>query len=165
VLMEKGALLQFDIEHAAQEGQALESCFKQCSRPLILLEGITYFLSPSSRDWLIDAIKDWSQACIVMDYWPMNSLEISAKLKSSFERNLNQDFKEKLKSFMPDKSIAELKAHYNATDISIGKAEAQLSSAAGEQPLLADQNEYYPIRIFTGMPKNSVAIEGMADLE
>ena len=143
----------FDIEKAASEDIDLASFFAGCKRPVVILEGITYFLKPETRDWMINALQQWHEASVIIDYWSENSLEISEKLKKSFEADLNKDFKENLKSFMLDEHINALKAKYDAKDIGVGEAEAILSSEINEPRQLVDQNEYYPIRIFTGASK------------
>lgn len=148
--------IEFDIEKAYLDNTTLTTFFKKFQRPIIILEGITYFLNPQTRDWLITQLKDWKDACIILEYWPENSLEISKKLKDSFEADLHKDFKEKLKSFMTDQMIDELKSSYDWTDIGIGEAELILSTQAAENNRLIDQNDYYPIRIFTGVPHHII---------
>lgn len=148
--------LVFDIEKAASENISLPHFFKDCKRPVVILEGITYFLKPQTRDWLISALMKWDNACLILEYWPENALEISAKIKNSFSIDLRKNFKETLKSFMLDEYIKTLGEHYSATDIGVGEAEAILSKAVSETPQLIDQNEYYPIRIFTGVPLDFV---------
>ncbi len=147
---------EFDIEQAAVKNIDLSKRFPQCKRPVIILEGITYFLTPNTRDWLIQALKKWHNACIILEYWPENSLEISNKIKASFEIDLKKNFKEHLKSFMLDKHIEDLTSWYDATDISIGEAENELSRLANEEPQLLNPHDYYPIRILTGAPKEKI---------
>lgn len=149
--------LVFDIEKACKDNVTLSSFFEKYKRPVVVLEGITYFLQPKTRNWLIEQLKQWPSASVIIEYWPENSLEISQKIKDSFEANLVQDFKEDLKSFMLNGIIADLKHHYdNPIDIGVGQAESRLSEIAGEASQLIDQNEYYPIRIFSGIPKKMI---------
>jgi len=149
--------LVFDIEQAYLDQINLASFFKQYQRPLVILEGITYFLLPNTRDWLITQLRQWDNACIILEYWPENSFVISNKIKKSFEADLNKDFKESLHSFMLDSIIEDLKTHYHSSDVGVGEAEATLSEKANEPSLLIDQHEYYPIRIFTGVPKTLIS--------
>lgn len=148
--------LEFDIEKAFLEDIKLASFFKRYKRPVIILEGITYFLNPKTRDWLMAQLKEWDDACIILECWPESPLEIGQKIKESFKADLNKDFKENLQSFMLDKIIDELKVCYDGKDIGVGEAELKLSKIAQEENQLIEQNEYYPIRIFTGIPNHKI---------
>ncbi len=142
--------LEFDLEKAVTENIDLATYFNFCERPVIILEGITYFLQAASKSWLLNALMKWHDAAVIVEYWPENSLEISRKIKNSFDTDLSKNFKEKLKSFMSNNEIEILKKHYDTFDIGIGEAEARLSTLVNETPQLIDQNEYYPIRILSG---------------
>lgn len=145
--------LPYDIEKAAAQKQPVSAPFAACKRPVIILEGITYFLQPATRDWFINDLIQWKRACLIIEYWPENALEISLKLKQSFDKGLISDFKEPLESLWTDDLIDQLKSTRHCLDIGIGEAEKLLSSRVKQQHQLRKQEEFYPNRILTASPE------------
>ncbi len=145
--------IPYDIEKAAAQKQPVAATFPDCKRPIIILEGITYFLQPNTRDWFINELTQWKSACLIIEYWPENALQVSLKLKQSFHKDLISDFKEPLKSLLTDDLIDQLKSIRHCLDVGIGEAEKQLSSLVSQPHQLRKQEEFYPNRILTADPE------------
>jgi O-methyltransferase involved in polyketide biosynthesis len=125
----------------------LQDIFPDCKKPLFILEGITYFLPEEIVTAILKLIFKFNGSAIILDYWPVNSLEISAIFKRIMHQ-LKGFIAENLNSFLTKKQVNLLKQHYaQVEDLSILEADELLSKNVNEQPELIDQNEVFPIRI------------------
>ena len=126
---------------------SLQEVFPDCKRPLFIIEGLTYFLDRDTVTILLQQIMRFEKSAVILDYWPENSLEISAIFKRTMQQ-LKGFIAEDLKSFLIPKKIDLLREHYpNISDISILDVDALLSKKNGQNRVLIDQNDVFPIRI------------------
>lgn len=139
-------LKAIDLTHIEQFN--FQEVFNDCKRPLFILEGITYFLPPQILTLILQQITRFNSSAIILDYWPENSVEISAvfkrivpQLKGFIAEDLN-DF------FLTAEQIDFLQKHYQkTTDLSILEVDELLSKQLDEPSVLTDQNDVFPIRI------------------
>ena len=124
----------------------LQEVFADCKKPLFILEGITYFLPEAILTSLLQKITQFNGSAIILDYWPEDSLEISAILKrimSQLKGFIAEDFN----SFLTAEHIKLLTEHYqDVTQLSILEVDSLLSAQLNEEPELTDQNQVFPIR-------------------
>ena len=125
----------------------LQEVFSDCKKPLFILEGISYFLPEKIVSSVLQQITEFKDSAIIVDYWPDNSLEISAIFKRIMHQ-LKGFIAEDVNSFLKAEQIDTLHGHYQyVEDISILQADEMLSKKINQKPLLINQDEVFPIRI------------------
>jgi O-methyltransferase involved in polyketide biosynthesis len=134
-----------DIEQAYQNKTNLTDLFGQdVKRPIIILEGVSYFLTPGCLQWLFQSVREtYQHAAIIWDYWPSNLVE-----RSAFFRGLLNYFRDGL----PDNENAQelitpeifnrLADGYRYEDLTLSDLEKMYLPEA--EYLLVDENDFVP---------------------
>ena len=148
--------IAFDIEQAFAQGKSIKTVFSHCQRPIFILDGVSYFLTPNCVEWLLEEISRYEQAAILLYYWP-NDMEENCALFAKVFADLKQgqDFREDLISFWDDKTrkkFAKLfPIHQDFSLAGIEKLVCQKNSV--EELLLTDPNLFFPVRATVGQTK------------
>lgn len=149
-ILKKLQSMAFDIEEAYRENRSLEKIFPNCKRPIFILDGVSYFLSPGCVDWLLQQIGSYACSAVTLYYWPENMLERSALFARVF-KDLNKGMiKEELKSFWDANTLANLQKYFPiVSDLALETAEAKMVRDISECQLI-DANTFFPVRLVTG---------------
>lgn len=141
--------MAFNIEEAYRENRALEKTFPNCKRPIFILDGVSYFLSPACVDWLLKQMGSYDCSAVALYYWPENMLKRSALFARVFQ-DLNKGMiKEELKSFWDANTLATLRQNFPiVSDLALEAVEAQMVNDLSERQLL-DANTFFPVRLVT----------------
>lgn len=138
-------LKAIDLTHIKQLD--FQEMFNDCKRPLFILEGISYFLPNEILTLILQQITRFNGSAIILDYWPENSIEISAIFKRIMHQ-LKGFVAEDINSFLTAEQINFLQENYKkVTNLSILEVDELLSKQLDEPSVLTDQNEVFPIRI------------------
>ncbi len=142
--------MDFDIEQAYREKCTLEKIFPNCKRPIFILEGVSYFLSPGCVDWLLKQMSSYDCSAVTLYYWPENMLERSALFARVF-KDLNKGMiKEELKSFWNASTLANFRKYFPiVSDCALETVEAKMVNDVSECQLV-DPNTFFPVRLVTG---------------
>jgi hypothetical protein len=149
-ILKKLQSMAFDIEAAYRENRALEKIFPNCKRPIFILDGVSYFLSPGCVDWLLQQMGSYDCSAVTLYYWPENMFERSALFSRVF-KDLNKGMiKEELKSFWNANTLAKLQKYFPiVSDLALEAVETQMVNDASECQLV-DPNTFFPVRLVTG---------------
>jgi O-methyltransferase involved in polyketide biosynthesis len=134
-----------DIEKAYQNKTSLKTLFgAEAKHPIVILEGVSYFLTPDCLQWLFETIREtYTSAAIIWDYWPSNLVK-----RSAFFRGLLKYFRESL----PDNENAQelitpeifdrLANGYSYEDLTLSNLEKFYLPES--EHLLLDENKFVP---------------------
>ncbi|MCE3239314.1 MAG: hypothetical protein K0R24_2295 [Gammaproteobacteria bacterium] len=149
-ILRKLQSMAFDIEEAYRENRALEKTFPTCKRPIFILDGVSYFLSPACVEWLLKQMGSYDCSAVTLYYWPEDMLKRSALFARVF-KDLNKGMiKEELKSFWDANTLTTLQQYFPiVSDFALESVEAKMVNDLSECQLL-DANAFFPVRLVTG---------------
>lgn len=138
-----------DIEAAYQSQINFRTVLpKHCHNPIIILEGITYFLSPQCLQWLFTSIaQQYQTAAIVFDYWPHDA----SKQSRFFDGVLAyfRDYQpEAVKSLLsPDDLELQSQNFSMVADLNISDIERENKLITQSERVLTNPDTHIPARI------------------
>lgn len=144
-----------NLELACQERRRLKDLFPHCQKPVFLIEGVIYFLTPQCVDWLLQEIATYQETAVIFDYWPEEGVHES-QCFSNAVRELRGFMRENVVSFFTEKFWSEegfsrlIKPFNPMRKISIKVVENQLSIDHCQEPKFIDQNQFFPVKLFVG---------------
>lgn len=144
-----------DLELACSNKLSLKKIFNDCNNPIFLIEGVIYFLSSECVKWLINEISLYNNAALMLDYWQEDGV-LRSKCFSRIVSDLQGFMKENVVSFFTpgfwsQQSFANMMSKFiNQSDIEIMEAEHQYSVIEGEASQFIDQNQFFPVKLFSG---------------
>jgi O-methyltransferase involved in polyketide biosynthesis len=94
-----------NIEDAAKANTSLADFFP-CSCPIVVMEGVSYYVSPKSVKWLASELSKLSGSVLIMDYWPHYAKESSVFQKIT--NSIDQDSKESVHTFFDQNEILKV---------------------------------------------------------
>ena len=151
IVLEKIQSKALDVEKAYQKKQKLKDIFPDCQRPIFIVEGLSYFLSPDCVSWLIEEMASYEQSAVIMDYWPENMPQISTLFARAFKDMNDKMILEPLKSFWTSATIEKFKHHFpKASDWTLTQLDEALSHTQFIKPEMLDPNQYFPLKMITG---------------
>jgi O-methyltransferase involved in polyketide biosynthesis len=137
--------IALDLEIAAKNSLHLSDLFPHAKRPVFLLEGVSYFLTPACVQWLLAEICRYGHSALIADYWPDNALEVSTYFAKMFPQ-LDDFIPEKARTLwgtQDKKCLSGCFAYME--DRSIQDVEGELVQGTDEKALLLNPNEFFPI--------------------
>ena len=150
---EKISVMAFNIEQAYQAGKPLKDIFPNCLRPIFILDGVSYFLTPSCMDWLLTEISGYEEAAILLYYWPDDMVKTSSLFAKVFaDLKQGKDFREELIGFWTQENREKFAGLFpTAADLSLTEVEELVCRANQDtKRLLTDSNDHFPVRVVSG---------------
>ena len=135
--------LTFDLDSLTQ-GASLKDSFKGIKKPLILLEGISYFIASETFGALLQELSSYEHAAFIFDYFPDDAATRSTHFahKASKITQFAPKIIHTLGNARMDKHHA---SRFSMVDHSpVQEAEQVLCESAGLKPTLLDENEFFP---------------------
>lgn len=140
-LNQHGILFPFDLNNLLS-GDAIRKTFAEASSPLIILEGISYFIPNNVLNALFAELSLFNQFAIILDYFP----DDSAKRSSHFRTHAQN-----ITSFIPqiintiEKSGSQSSFSMNVDDYtSVQEAEKNICETHNLSFQLVDENAFFP---------------------
>lgn len=138
-----------DIEKAFSDRKSVKECFNpNVKNPILILEGLSYFLTPECLQWLFDGIQEaYPSAAIIWDYWPDNMLKRSRFFHTVLEYFKNE-LPENVNALIESGLFSRLTRNYKTVEIDLSILE---KSVIGDQLdlVLTDENTHIPARMGT----------------
>ncbi len=124
----KVKLQSLDVEFFADNKKKFHDFFEDIKSPLILMEGLSYFLKKETLEYLFKKINEIKTSAIIFDYWPENSYEseIFKKSLDIWDESFSENIKKVTMSEAELKKLADKKRVVK--DIELGKLEKELCS-------------------------------------
>ncbi len=148
--------IEIDIEAMHTNTISFKDVFRDCKRPLFMIEGLIYFLTEDCVEWLMQQITRYDLSAVIFDYWPENGVNESLCFRNAIQA-MAGFMPENVKSFWSDEGIAQLSGHFKRVEnLKIKNIENEMSEEMLDTPMFIDSNQFFPVQIFVGLgPKNS----------
>lgn len=140
--MHKISTIGLDIEQASNQDQNFCEIMPKVNSPIIIMEGITYFLSSESIKWIFDSIEQYKTIAFVFDYWPDYAANVSDVFNRAF-KFIKNSVKENIKLQLSRNDILELIGPYKLhEDMEVREVETEFVDST----LMGDMNNIFPAR-------------------
>jgi hypothetical protein len=73
--------VSLDLEECARQRKRLRNIVPRAKHPIFVLEGLIYFLSRACVEWLFEEIRSYSDAAVIVDYWPSQAPILSSTFR------------------------------------------------------------------------------------
>ena len=142
--------VDIDIEAMHTTDISFKGVFRDCKRPLFIIEGLIYFLTQDCVKWLMQQITRYDLSAVIFDYWPENGVNESLCFCNAIQA-MAGFMPENVKSFWSDEGIAQLSGHFKqAENLKIKNIENEMSEKNLDTPRFIDSNTFFPVQIFVG---------------
>ena len=142
-------LSTFDLEALTNKKTCLATTFPQIKNPLILLEGIVYFITPNALNALFHELFNYESAAVILDYFPEDAIQKS----QCFARMYHQigDFMpEVIKALINQEMISNDKNKLHILDHSpLSVAETTFCKQMQIPTKLINPDEFFPVQLMT----------------
>lgn len=147
--------VEIDIEAMHAMEVSFKNVFRDCKRPLFIVEGLIYFLTNNCVEWLMQQITRYDLSAVIFDYWPENGVNESLCFSNAIQA-MAGFMPENVKSFWSDEGIARLSGYFKRIEnLKIKNIENEMSEKMLDTPKFIDSNTFFPVKIFVGLePKN-----------
>jgi len=138
---------EFNIEEGFKASLSIQENFL-VKKPVIILEGVSYFLSFACLKWFFSEITKFNSVAIVFDYWPpyaKQSLTFN-KMSESFKTSISEEVKKTLSDF----DVADLSSLKVLEDVELRDTELMYSN----EILMNNLNNVVPARFRVLCSKN-----------
>jgi hypothetical protein len=137
-----------NLEDACRSGKAFSDLLPMTKAPLVMLEGIIYFLSKECVAWIFNGLNQYKHAGILFDYWP----ETAPSLSACFRRvmgSLNDFIPEQIQGLISDEYLKKLCGNMFLNVINLDAVEDAYAPQVDECAMLINQDEYIPVKLAT----------------
>ncbi len=142
-VLQKVKMAVVDVEEFAKQRADLAKYLGLNNRTLIMMEGLSYYLSPSAIRWVFAQCVKGPAEVLLFDYWPTAALSKSRVLRAVI-KELNADCAETVTSTIDQYALKDLVAPLSLeSDVSLQEAEGYIS----KNRQLVNLNEFVPARI------------------
>jgi hypothetical protein len=135
-----------NLEDACRSGKTFSDFFPTSKAPLILMEGIIYFLSKTCVSWIFHGLNQYQHAGILFDYWPQEAPSVSACFRKIMG-SLNDFIPEQIQGLISDEALKKLCGDMFLNVIDLDALEGTYASRANEKRMLIHQDDYIPVKL------------------
>lgn len=123
-------------------GNSLQNTFVDIKNPLIILEGISYFISNEILDRLFEQLTVFNHAAILLDYFPSDSAKRSEHFRKH-AKNITSFIPQIINTIQADKS-SYLNSINIDNHVSVQDYEKHLCQLTKLDRILTDENKFFP---------------------
>jgi O-methyltransferase involved in polyketide biosynthesis len=136
-----------NIEQSFKDGKSVQACFSpHVKKPIIILEGLSYFLTPACLQWLFDGIKKgYPGAAIIWDYWPESLITRSPFFTTVLEY-FKKELPEDVRALISTELLDCLSCGYDWNECDLAEFEKQVIPDK-KNCLLTDEKTHIPARM------------------
>jgi len=104
---DKISMISLDVEEASHNNKTFSETMPKISSPVIIKEGLSYFLTFECLKWIFDGVKQYKNIAFVFDYWPDYAPDVSDGFNKA-SNFLNASAKENIKVQLSREEILNL---------------------------------------------------------
>lgn len=138
-----------DVEKAFKSGMEVDQLFNpSVKKPIFILEGVSYFLTPDCLQWLFLGIqRAYMGSAVIWDYWPDDLVKRSAffnTVLTYFKKSLPEE----VNALISTGLFSTLVSGYQAEESELVELEASMIAGSSEH-VLTDENTHIPAKLCT----------------
>ena len=131
-----------DLETSFVEKKSLKKLLPHCASPLLVIEGVVFYLSQGCFTWLFSEFSKYKNGALIFDYWPVDESRQSSTTKKMLDF-LAVSIRERVKMFHSRSEIQKLAVTKKVEeDLTIQEVESEFV----KKPLLLDIDQIVPCR-------------------